>query len=125
MTININTIFGNEVTVLPIPGKARRVISTIPGSNIRTSALLGKNGYTVHIVATIRAASRDALATLMHNLQNYQTAAPQNWVYGTDTYYNAFMSNFRPIPQGNGRLFIYSESNKNWFCKIAATIEEL
>ncbi len=119
---DINTIFGYETRVIATPGKVRRILTSIPGSDIRLCSNLGKAGYTLYVFSNIRGLTRDATAAIFESLQAMQSNAPETWTYGSDTFYNVIMTGVRPI---GDRMYTYSGSSGTWLCQVMATLEEL
>lgn len=117
MSINIETVFGSEISITPFPPVCETQFSGVAGANGLTGMRLGFRGYPIIIRGKLRtsyyatyALARAAMITGLNNINAYCDDAEDTWYYGSENHTNTVLERVTLIPDAYGRVYHYTSA---------------
>ncbi len=112
MSINLTTIFGDEIRVHTQPVIADRQYSGFPGAHGLTTMQMGSRGYPLTVVGRIAESGGGNYATARANLkativtiEDHLFYDAYDYVFFNATYYDVVWDRFQLIPDNTGKVF--------------------
>lgn len=131
MTVSIDTLFGSEISVTPLPPVCETQYGGVAGANGVTGMRLGFRGYPIVIRGRLRTAAgltyaqaRAAMITAINAINAYCDDAEDTWTYGSESHTATVLDRFVLLPGVRDRYYHYA-SNGSMYVDFIATLRSM
>lgn len=114
MTIDLTTIFGNEIKVYAQPRQADRQYVGLPGAHGLLSMDMGTRGRQLVITGKLAATGNDYadartnLQAIIDDIESYLWATAADYSFAGTTYEYVVYDKFQLVPDSGGKVFYWT-----------------